>query len=385
MLITCLRSGNDFIITLGVEPSMNSKNIEVALKASEIRYRRLFETAQDGILIVDAETGQIDDVNPFLMNLLGYTHEEILGKKLWEVGFIKDIEAARSAFKELQEKTYIRFEDLPLETKGGRSIAVEFVSNVYWVNGVKVIQCNIRDITDRKLLEQQKEDFYAMVTHDIKSPLTVILSYAELLLTDDKYNLGKEAKEFITAIEKSGHKILRLAEGFLDLSRLQSGGITLNNSMVDVAGLLREVYEDLEQSAREAELEFYLQLPEEHIVCMLDNKYVGLAVRNLVENALKYTSSGSVTLTAVRQTGSGGDFVVISVSDTGPGIPKEHLGKIFHKYYRSPRTADVKGTGLGLAIVKEVVDIHGGRVTVDCPESGGCTFKLFLPAGSSNP
>lgn len=360
---------------------MNAKNFEEALQASEIRYRRLFETAQDGILIVDAETGQIDDANPFLINMLGYTREEILGKKLWEVGFIKNIEAARSAFKELQDKTYIRFEDLPLETRGGLSIAVEFVSNVYRVNGVKVIQCNIRDITDRKIMEKLKEDFYAIVTHDIKSPLTVIINYADILLTDEKYKLDMEAREFISAIEKSGYKILRLADGFLDLSRLQSGKITLNKSMVEVAALLREAYEDLEQSAMNNNLTFNLVLPENHIVCKLDNKYVELAVKNLVENALKYTPSGSVTLSAMRQTGSGGDFVEISVTDTGPGIPTEHMEKIFHKYYRLPRTADVRGTGLGLAIVKEVVEIHGGKVEVDCPEGGGCTFKMILPAG----
>lgn len=364
---------------------MNAKKIDEALQASEIRYRRLFEAAQDGILLVDAETGQIRDVNPFLTDMLGYNHEEMLGKKLWEIGFIKDTEAAKRAFRELQNNTYIRFEDLPLETKDGRSIAVEFVSNVYRINNDKVIQCDIRDITARKLLEQQKEDFYAIVTHDIKSPLTAILGYAELLLTDEKYKLEKEAKEFISAIEKNGHNILRLAEGFLDLSRLRSGKITLNKNKVEVAVLLRGVYEEFEQRAREKDLELYLNLPENHVVCMLDKRYVEIAVKNLVDNALKFTTSGSVTLNAARQTARGRDFIVISVSDTGPGLQKEHMEKIFDRYYRSPNTSGVKGTGLGLSIVKEVADIHGGMVEAVCPEGGGCTFKLFLPAGTPNP
>ena len=128
------------------------KRTEEALQISEKRYRRLFESAQDGILILDAETGQISDVNQFLVEMLGYSHEDFLGKKLWEIGAFKDIEASKAAFLELQGKGYVRYNDLPLETKDGRSLNVEFVSNVYLVNHHKVIQCNIRDITERKLM-----------------------------------------------------------------------------------------------------------------------------------------------------------------------------------------------------------------------------------------
>jgi diguanylate cyclase (GGDEF)-like protein/PAS domain S-box-containing protein len=124
--------------------------IEPSLKDSELRYRRLFEAAQDGILILDAETGAITDVNPFLINMLGYSREEFVEKKLWEVGAFKDIEASQDAFEALQRNEYIRYEDLPLKAKDGRLIQVEFVSNVYLVGGEKVIQCNIRDITERK-------------------------------------------------------------------------------------------------------------------------------------------------------------------------------------------------------------------------------------------
>ena len=143
--------GTDKIL-LVFEDITDQKQTEEALKSSEKRYRRLFETARDGILILDAETGQISDVNPFLTEMLGYSHEDFLGKKLWEIGAFKDIEASKATFEELQSKGYVRYNDLPLETKDGRPIAVEFVSNVYQVNHHKVIQCNIRDITKRKLL-----------------------------------------------------------------------------------------------------------------------------------------------------------------------------------------------------------------------------------------
>jgi PAS domain S-box-containing protein/putative nucleotidyltransferase with HDIG domain len=121
---------------------------------SELRYRRLFEAAQDGILILDAETGRITDVNPFLIHLLGYSREEFVEKKLWQVGAFKDIEASQEAFEALQKNEYIRYEDLPLKTKSGKLIQVEFVSNVYLVGDEKVIQCNIRDITERRRAEK---------------------------------------------------------------------------------------------------------------------------------------------------------------------------------------------------------------------------------------
>jgi PAS domain S-box-containing protein len=130
---------------------------EEALQASETRYRRLFETAKDGILILDADTGQIMDVNPFLVEMLGYPHEEFVGKELWEIGPFKNIEASRKAFRELQRKEYIRYETLPLESRTGQSIDVEFVSNIYRINGDRVIQCNIRDITERVRRERELE------------------------------------------------------------------------------------------------------------------------------------------------------------------------------------------------------------------------------------
>ena len=137
-----------------LKENTDQRQAEEALKTSETRYRRLFETAQDGILILDAETGQIADVNPFLVEMLGYSHADFLGKKLWEIGPFRNIKASKASFLELQDKGYVRFEDLPLEAKDGRQIAVEFVSNVYLVNHHKVIQCNIREITERKRLAE---------------------------------------------------------------------------------------------------------------------------------------------------------------------------------------------------------------------------------------
>jgi PAS domain S-box-containing protein len=166
-----------------------------AVRLSELRYRRLFETAQDGILILDAESGEIMDVNPFLIDLLDYPFEELRGRKLWEIGQFKDIAASRAAFETLQQNEYIRYENLPLRRRDGKEIHVEFVSNVYWVETDKVIQCNIRDITPRaekrtdsesylaalELSNRNKDEWLIAHSQNLRSPLMSLRSMLGLM------------------------------------------------------------------------------------------------------------------------------------------------------------------------------------------------------------
>jgi PAS domain S-box-containing protein len=125
----------------------------VAIRRSEIRYRRLFEAAHDGVLILDSISRKITDANPFMSRLLGYRHEELLGKELWEIGLLKDEQASQAAFRELQNSGQVRYEDLPLESKSGEKREVEVVANRYDEDGTQVVQCNVRDITERKKIE----------------------------------------------------------------------------------------------------------------------------------------------------------------------------------------------------------------------------------------
>ena len=125
------------------------------LLLSELRYRKLFETAKDGILLIDPATEKIIDANPYLLELIRYSKEEIMGKELWEIGAMQDAKYAKAMFEELQMKGYVRYEDLPLKSKDGQEREVEFVSNRYPINGTEMIQCNIRDITERKAAEKK--------------------------------------------------------------------------------------------------------------------------------------------------------------------------------------------------------------------------------------
>jgi PAS domain S-box-containing protein/putative nucleotidyltransferase with HDIG domain len=150
--ITMARTATSIKVATSL-PVLPERALAQSLQNPELRYRRLFEAARDGILILNADTGSISDVNPYLIEMLGYSREEFVEKKLWEVGAFKDVEASRASFLALQKDQFIRYDDLPLKAKSGRLIQVEFVSNVYLVGDEKVIQCNIRDISDRKAAE----------------------------------------------------------------------------------------------------------------------------------------------------------------------------------------------------------------------------------------
>ena len=175
-----------------------------ALKVSETRYRRLFETALDGILLLNADTGQILDVNPFLLKMLGYSHEDFLGKKLWEIGPFNDIAASMLRFSELQTKGYVRYEHLPLETRDGQLIDVEFVSNVYLVNSNKIIQCNIRDITLRKRTEEELQKAYAEMDLRVQERTAELISANEQLSQEieDRKQAAKSLREALTIIKQ---------------------------------------------------------------------------------------------------------------------------------------------------------------------------------------
>jgi PAS domain S-box-containing protein/putative nucleotidyltransferase with HDIG domain len=152
------------------------------LRISEIRFRRLFETARDGILLVNAKSGRIEEVNPFLIELLGYSRDEFLGKCIWDIGFLASVAANKEKFLELQKQEYIRYEDLPLETAAGATIHVEFVSNVYREGGDEIIQCNIRDISARKRADEKYDDLLSMFRTIIRCNESLVRASDEIEL-----------------------------------------------------------------------------------------------------------------------------------------------------------------------------------------------------------
>jgi len=175
---------------------------EQAIRESELQYRRLFEAARDGILILEAETGRISDANPFLIEMLGYSHGELVGKPIWELGTFKDIVSNKDKFEQLQKRGYVLYENLPLETRDGRKIAVEFVSNVYKAGDRDVIQCNIRDITKRS--EEERERSRIALIIEYSGEAIVSKSVGGIIIG---WNRGAEQLYGYTAEEVIGRPI----------------------------------------------------------------------------------------------------------------------------------------------------------------------------------
>ena len=169
---------------------------------------------------------------------------------------------------------------------------------------------------------------------------------------------------------------MRLVDEFLSISRLEARDFKLQPVLSDISRNLKDAYTSFEVVLQKKELTFIVEIAEGLPNILMDQRLVQRAVVNLLQNAVNHTPvGGRITLKAEKD----GDFLVVSVSDTGLGIPREEQGRIFEKYYRSRRTSYIKGTGLGLAIVKAVMDAHGGRVEVESEVSKGSVFRLFLP------
>lgn len=401
------------------------KAMEQALRASEISYRRLFEAAKDGILILDAETGMIMDANPFLHEMLGFSHETFLGKKVWELGFFKDIIANQDNFEKLQEKEYIRYEDMPLETSDGRQIDVEFISNVYLVNGRKVIQCNIRDITERKLAEEEqqkaevaakaavaankaKSDFLANMSHELRTPMNSIIGFSEILEDSLYGELNRNQKEYVNYILTSSRHLLSLINDILDLSKVEAGKLELELNISPLKDILNASMTMLKEKAMKHNIKLSLEIePDAEIEIEADKRKMKQIMYNLLSNAVKFTpDGGSVRVTARRTKDEGRgkreekasvilaseasdrpSSIVISVADTGIGVKDEDIPKLFSEFTQleSAYTKNHEGTGLGLALTKRLVELHGGKIWVESEFGKGSRFVFVIPVRQTTP
>jgi PAS domain S-box-containing protein len=378
------------------------KKAEDDLRASETRYRRLFESAKDGILILDADTGQVVDANPFLISLLGYSHTDFLGKTLWDLGPFKDVAVSRDAFRELQEKDYVRYEDLPLETRDGRLINVEFVSNVYLVGQTKVIQCNIRDITERKRievtveaehkkLEQQFQVSQKMeaigilaggVAHDFNNLLSVILSYTEFAMLD--LQEGDPHKNDLLEVKRAGERAAVLTRQLLAFGRkqlLQPVPLNLNHVAEGVEKMFRRILGE--------DIDFVQVLAPDLGVVRADPGQIEQVLMNLVVNARDAMSAGgkltietsNVDLdeeyAAHHVSVKPGPYVQLAVTDTGCGMDEQTKTQLFEPFFTTKEKG--KGTGLGLSTVYGIVKQSGGNIWVYSELGLGTTFKIYLP------
>ena len=413
LAVTVMRSGaRDFIrkeklarlvptveeVMREVEIGRERQRAEQALQISEVRYRRLFETAQDGILILDASTGQITDVNPYLIKMLGYPKEDFVGKKLWEIGSFKDSEASKSTFLELQNQGYVRYEDLPLETSDERRVAVEFVSNVYEVGDKKVIQCNIRNITRRKeaeatvrqlnaeldqrvrdrtaqmqVLLQEAGSLYHSVSHDLKAPLRRIAGFAKALEEDYGGKLDNEGQQFIQRISTSAEHMRALIDALMEVGRFSLH--ELKREPVDLTALVRRVAAETLRTVPGCKVDFVIA---EGVTTNGDPRLLQKILENLLHNACKFSAKRAPARIEFGTLPQSNGKVAYFVRDNGIGFDMAYEDKLFCVFQHLHNANDYPGAGIGLATVERIVRLHGGRVWAEGAENTSATFYFTL-------
>lgn len=421
---------------VGIEiPLVQNEGAKITEKfeESEMRYRRLFEAAQDGILILNFETGNITEANPFIVQIIDFPLAEILGKKLWEIGLFSNKEDSEIAFAELKKNGYVRFEDMPIQRRNGKIAEVEFISNVYLVNKTKVIQCNIRDITDRKKAERDlvesknklikqnacfrtlnkkyinlnkkltnsinsiqhinnnliiakndaeesdhlKSAFLANLSHEIRTPMNSIMGFSELILDLELSN--EKLNNYARIINSNALQLLSIISDIIDISKIEAGQFSVHSELVDVSKLLDELLITYKKMNGNKKLK--LRLSANHIVTPImiqtDRARINQVLCNLLNNAIKFTKEGEIEIGYELKA----NFIVFCVKDNGIGIAPENQLIIFERFRQieTPSGQLNGGNGLGLSISKALVEKLGGSIHVDSELGKGSKFSFTIP------
>ncbi|MFC1849490.1 ATP-binding protein [candidate division CSSED10-310 bacterium] len=357
------------------------------LPLSEVNKQRLFDNSQDGVMILDAETGIILEANPFIQKLLGYSLQELRGKKLWEIGLVRDTDLNLEAFMELQNKKYIRYDNLPLRAKNGQRIEVEFISNIYKINQTTVIQCNIRDITDRKNIErklahyteelelrnQDLDAFAHTVAHDLKNPLTSMVGFASHLQRNIDI-LPDQARDLaVQTILNNAKTMNSIINALLLLASVRKELIEIEpvEMKTIVANALLRLTEFIKENHAE------IVLPETWPASLGYQPWIEEIWVNLISNAIKYGGQPPrVELGASLQTDG---MIRFFVRDNGAGVSPEQKDSLFKPFSKLGQVR-VDGHGLGLSIVRVIVEKLNGQVGMESEAGQGSTVYFTAPA-----
>ncbi len=321
----------------------------------------------DGVVLLDA-SGTIVHANAALARALGREAPPHAGERFGEWCRVTELDAflaeARSGQQALRRE---------IRPRGPAERTLDAVATGLADGSTLLV---VRDLTPLRRLERVRQDFVANVSHELKTPLTSIVGYAETLLDGGLEDIARR-QGFVETIKDQAARLTAIVEDLLALSELDRPDAALALGPVDVVKLARAVTEALTPRARKDGLVLTCETPAGEVVVLGERMRLEQLLFNLVDNALKYTEAGAVTVRVERIQGE----AVLAVEDTGPGVPEEAQDRIFERFYRldAARSREVPGTGLGLSIVRHIVELHGGRVTVANRPGGGARFTAHLP------
>jgi PAS domain S-box-containing protein len=366
-----------FVGTVGtVQDVTEQKRAEDALRASEESYRILAEQSSDFIARFRVD-GVLLYASPACRTLLGYASEELVGRSYYDFFHPSDVDAVRDQIRAASGSGSGVAVSYRVRRKDGEYVWLETTLRVILGVGEGVpaeVVAASRDVSQRKRTERMRQDLVAMLSHDLKNPLTAVTGFTEILRelpADDP-----QRDEFLARIEANAHSALSLAMNFVDASRIESGSLETHPEPVSLNEIVEQVLRQQESRAHVKHIRMETRLDRSRPTAMLDRRLIDRIVANLVNNAIKFSPAKSevVIETALRD-----GHVQLRIQDQGPGIPPEQRAKLFRRFSELG-SARPDSTGLGLFIVKTLVDAQGGNVVADFPPEGGTVFEISFPA-----
>ncbi len=345
---------------------MTTASLEERAKLSETertRYESIFSNIQDGVIVLD-EKNNILFLNPSVRNLFNITAKDVNGSPLFDTIPHPDL---RSLIMRSVEGP-LRYHELNLDS--GQVLNAQYTP----IPGIGSA-ITMQDISYLKELDRMKNDFVHTVSHDLRSPLTALLGYTELI--DRIGPLTEQQREFLQRIQASVQHITNLVNDLLDLERIEAGFDT-RREQVYIGSVLKYTLDTFETQARAKKIELNMSISTDVAPLRANPIRIRQLLDNLVGNAIKYTpAEGKVDIHVAARDKQ----IIIQVADTGPGIPQNEQARIFDKFYRASNVPDgTQGSGLGLAIVRSIVESHHGRIWVESTQGKGSSFFVVLPA-----
>ena len=359
-----------------IKLALEKQRLKEALRISEANYRTIFESANDAIIIRDINTYRIVDANSKACEMFCYPREEMIGRDLETIS-VDSIQYSPKNLKSLYDNLSVEepqhiFEWL-IKDKFGREFWVEANIKKTIIGEKYRFLAIIRDITERKQLLKQKDDFMNMMSHELRTPLGAIKESISLVLDGVTGTINKKQQEVLSTGKRNVDRLTRLINQVLDFQKMVSGQIKFHFEKNDINSAIKEAHMSMISLATKKELKVNLNLDEGLPRVNFDRDKIIEVLINLLSNAIKYTEKGSITMTSSRQ----GNAIHISVKDTGSGIREEDISKLFKRFSQLERKPG--SSGLGLAIAKEIIEAHKGKIWVESEFGKESTFHFLLP------
>lgn len=343
------------------------------MEAAHQRYRELFEDSIDPILITDLE-GRILEANRQVAMITGMNRESLLNTMIDHFQIVDQAELGEK-FEKLASGETTSYETC-LKAEGGREVPIQvYVRNVF-IDGISNLQWILRDVTERKNLDNLRNDLISMIYHDLRSPLSNIVSSLDVIQALMPQDSDPAVEPLLDIAIRATERIERLTNSLLDIRRLEAGQSIASRELVSPTSITKEAVKNVLPIVENKNQEITLLIEENLPRVWVDTDMIGRVLTNLLENAVKHTPAGSTIYLGARLEGN---QVIMWVQDNGPGIPPDERERIFDKFSRLHGRGGPKGLGLGLAFCRLAVEAHGGQIWVDDGPEGGSNFKFTLP------